>query len=301
MSDQNAAVIERIRKLMALAERNPNQHEAEAAANKVQELLTEYGISMLTIERQTGAKKQARSDTRSQGGLYKWQRQLWENVAKLNYCMYWSHKGLEKGAKYEHQLLGSEVNVVSTRVMAEYLQQTIERLARERVGNQGALFFTKENIEYREGIAITIASRLSNLRYQREAEARRKKAEAGNTSNALTILDVMDAEHDANMDHLYGEGYSARVRAQRAKWNADYLAAQEAKKAWRAANPEAAAEEDRLEAKARAEWAKKDARRKPRAEKVRYVSNAYYEGMSDGHSISLDQQVDTRAPAKRIG
>jgi hypothetical protein len=47
MSD---GVIAKIRKVLALASRNPSRHEAESATAKVQELLKKYGLTLSDIE-----------------------------------------------------------------------------------------------------------------------------------------------------------------------------------------------------------------------------------------------------------
>jgi hypothetical protein len=296
-------IIERIQKLLALAGNNPNENEASVAAAKAQELMEEYNISELHLNRKSGHSA-ARSDVKKSGGLYQWQRKLWEEVSKLHFCVYWSIKGLQKGAKYEHRILGSKVNVLSAELMANYLQDTVERLARERVNNQGALYFTKDSIAYREGLADRLTDRLRTLRWEKERDARAAKAAAG-TANALTILDVADAERDANDDYIHGEGYSARRRAQQAEWAARYAKMEADKKAWREANPELAAAQDAAEKAAQEKWDREQERkaraRERRREQSGYYyrepkdnkrSYSYYDGYRDGNNISLDKQVD---------
>jgi hypothetical protein len=305
MTTASDAVIARIRKLLALSANNPNENEAALAAEKAQELMEEYNISSLS----DATTDNARSDERKQGGLYPWQRSLWEAVAKLHFCMYWSEKGLEKGAKYQHRMLGSKVNVLSATLMAEYLQDAVERMARDRVNNKGALFFTKDSIAYRTGLADRLSMRLNDKRYRKEAEARQQAANPA-TSNALTILNVIDAERDANDDYLYGEGYSARRRANAARWAAEHAARVAAEKARRDADPEYAARVKAMEDKANAEWERKYRARERRREQSGYYyrqrdtdtkPESYYEGYRDADSVSLDEQVSQTRAKYRIG
>ena len=115
------AVIAKIRKLLAMADGNANEHEAAVAASKAQELLEAYNLDMAIIGRKTGTHA-PRNDKKRAGGLYKWQRDLWFATATLNFCKYYYFRGLVAGSQYEHQLIGSHVNVVSTEVMANWFE-----------------------------------------------------------------------------------------------------------------------------------------------------------------------------------
>lgn len=214
MTAEQLAIIEKVKKLMALANNNDNEHQAAAASAKAMELLASYNLDMATVGKTAKGVQGARKDNKLKGGLYGWQRELWKAVSELNFCMYWSIKGLARGSTYEHRILGSEVNVVSAQVMAEYLQSTVERLAREyaKTAFPGQSIFIKEMIAYREGLATRLSERLRQLRRDRVAEDERKKREAAATARhpgsaggtGLILMDVIYSEEDANYDHLYG-------------------------------------------------------------------------------------------------
>lgn len=310
-------VIERVQKLLALANNNPNEHEAQAAAAKAMDLLSAYNLSM----HQVGDKKtdQTRKDNKRKGGLYQWQRDLWGAVAKLNFCVYSSIKGTAKGSTYEHRLVGSEVNVVSTEVMADYLQGAVERMGQTYAKEQGfKSVFVKEAIAYREGVATRLVYRLNELREKRMREEKAARAsQSANTGNALILADVIQSEEDLNNDYLNGWklGTTAENRAKaEARYNA-WHAEHERKLR---EDPEYAAE---LEAQKNRndEWweehkAKRDkneARRMKRANTPGYDNNGYKiqyraatpqeqrtrlsgyrDGYVDGASVNLDQQID---------
>lgn len=303
--DKELAVIEKVRKLLNLA-RDKGAHEAEAetATKLAMQLLEAYNLDMSAVERATGSGK--RSDSHLKGGLYKWQRELWEQVAKLNFCMYWSEKGLTKGSAYQHRILGSRANVVSTQVMAEYLQDAIEKAAREWVGVT-AKFFTKSAISYREGMAGRICQRLAARREDQRAEARRAKAEdaarsrhpGAATGTALVLIDDVEREeNDANMDFLYGEGYTARQKAARAEAEARYQDLMEKRRKWEEENPEEHARQQAEANAANEKWRKKSERNAKRRKgtQVSYTTykgdaNAYQAGSRKGNDIGLDRQV----------
>lgn len=307
LSTEQLSVIEKVQKLLSLAGNNPNEHEAAAASAKAMQLLEAYNLDMMLVERNSG-KTGKREDTKFMGGLYPWQRQLWNAVAELHFCKYWYIKGLQKGQTYQHRVLGRHENVVSTRVMSEYLQQTIERLAREWAGSSQQ-YFTKPAVSYRDGMAARLVERLRVLRQERlDADERKRREDATRArhpgaapSTALVLADVLQAEEDANNDYLYGEGWSARVRARRAELQAEADAELAKEKAWREANPELAAAKD---AKEKAEWdayMKKNARRNSHYTAPRYKgdANAYWEGHAKAKDIGLDQQV-SHDPAGRL-
>lgn len=216
MTPEQLKVVERVQKLLALAGNNPNEAEAESATQKAMDLLSAYNLSMHSVGSHRTSSDGKRNDKKRKGGLYGWQRKLWENTAKLNFCLYEAHKGLQAGSQYEHRLIGSEVNVISTEVMAEYLQQAVERMAQAWAKqNHYKSVFVREAIAYREGMAASISRRLNELREQRLEEDRAKQQGEGN-GTALVLADVLHAEEDYNNDYLYGyePGTHARRRAE---------------------------------------------------------------------------------------
>jgi|KBSMisStandDraft_5_1062788.scaffolds.fasta_scaffold134591_3 Protein of unknown function (DUF2786). len=310
------AVIEKVRKLMALANGNDNEHQAEAAANKARELLEAYNLDMASINKDTKSFT-PRQDQKHRGGLYKWQRDLWNMVAILNFCKYSYYRGLTAGSTYEHRLIGSKANVIGATIMAQYLQDTVDRLAKDwvKANRPGSSVFIKEAIAYREGVAERLGTRLWQLREEhlkeerakRDAERARNKAQGVNTENALTIMDVISSEEDFNADHAYGyePGTTARRRKERelreeaAQREADALLAKQAE--WDAAHPEEAAkrkERERKEYDARMKEAFEKMRRaRPRQktpEEERRSLHSFREGYSKGAEVSLDRQMDQK-------
>jgi hypothetical protein len=303
------AVIAKVEKLLALAGNNSNEQEAASASAKAMELLAAYNLDMAVVGKVAGQTGK-RADEKLKGGLYQWQRDLWEAIAELNFCRYWSIKGLAKGASYEHRILGRRENVIGARMMAEYLQQTVERLARERMGDP-VRFFVREAIAYREGMAQRLIERLNRLRMDALAEEQRKEREARASNGhpgaapgtAIVLSSVIKSEDDANYDHLYGAGAAARRDARQAEANAAYEAEVRRQQAWDAAHPEEVKAREEKRRRERAEWAKKEernARRRkgvsysradtPQEERRRYRS--YGEGYQKGETISLNRQVD---------
>lgn len=312
--DATEAVITKIRKLQALANNNDNEHQAAAAAAKMQELLEAYNLDMTIISRASNTAS-PRDKQILKGGLYGWQRNLWNATAELNFCKYWYKRGLKAGSSYEHELLGSKVNVISTRLMADYLQNTVERLARKWMQDNrpGLSIFIKEAIAYREGVSERLVSRMWELRRQRilndeakvKAEREANVAKGVFTENALVLTDVISNEEDLNNDHIYGweAGTSARkrkeglVRQEAAERAAAELLRQQEE--WDAAHPaEAAARaaKDQAENEARMKdyWKKagKQRTRKMTPEEERRNMGSFQQGYREGGNVSLDRQIN---------
>lgn len=323
LSNEQQTAIRRIQALFQLAAKNPNEHESLAAAAKAQAMLEQYNLDMATVDANSGDNR--REDAKMRGGLYHFQRELWEAVAQLNFCLYWNqyvwdqdktgrrryrsggtykYKG---GYRFVHRVVGRKVNVVATQVMAQYLEQTIERLTRERLRGDGTQFFTRWAISYREGMADRIILKVYDRRQQVMSAERRKareaaaKATAGaSTSTALTLADVAKSEYDANVDFIYGEGTSARWAADRAEAAAERQRREQEYSEWAKANPELAKkaeEEERKAARRRGAGPKSYADR--RRDKIDW--GAYKSGEEQGQDVSIDQQADRTRTAGVLG
>ena len=201
--------------------------------------------------------------------------------------------------------------------MAEYLEQAIERLLRERLGDQpGAnkayvtkMLFSRWAVSFREGAAASVIEKvyerrrhLLNEETRKRHEAEKRAREAGrdgvSTATALTLHTYIDQETDANMDFLYGEGWSAKQALARAERARKKKEADDAYTAWALANPEEAAKE---EAKRKEEERKRSNRRSRSFSSCKqYDASAYYSGVDAGKKISLDQQTGTNKPTGRL-
>lgn len=315
MDAEQEAVIGKVRKLLALANNNSNEAEAQSATAKAMELLAAYNLDMAILN-QTKPKDSKRDDKKRSGGLYSWQRDLWYAVAELNFCRYFFIRGLSAGSKYEHQIIGRAENVIATELMSEYLQDTIERLTVEygKRAFPGKSRFIRELIAYREGMAYRLADRLRTLRAER-IKAERDRAAAATAgyhgSNALVLADVIQTEQDLNEDYINGwePGTTAKRRAEQQerqrKATEAYKEEMRKQEEWDKAHPVEAAERKAKEAETYAKWAREDAakaaRRKTAVDRPRRMtsreermsSHEFYAGYEKGKDVGLDRQIGT--------
>ena len=313
------AVIQKIVKLQNLAANNSNEAEAAAAHEKAAKLLLEHNLDSATVERAAGGSGR-REEAKIEGGFYQWQRELWESVAEVNFCYYWSQfyrlperRVLRKvhgefiyvtrrTLRRRHCLIGRMVNFKATEIMAKYLEGAIARVIEEQF--PGKDIRDKYIMSYREGVAYRLRQRLEERRREaiaadvkaRNAAERKAKREGVSTSMAITLSSYAQSEEDANTDFRFGEGTSAR-------WAAETAAEAEARRVereeytkWAAANPkEAAAKEAKEAAKRRT---RSYSRSNDRFGKV--DDGAFWRGSDAGEKIGLDPQMDSGS-FKKIG
>lgn len=341
MDEAERKAIEKIAKLMKLGAAGSGASEAEAASalKRAQEMMLAYNLDMAVIEQASGSSGK-RLDEMVSGGMHKYQRSLWDNIAKLNFCLYWTHvtavkegsAQAKRGRKrtHEHRIVGRVVNVASTKNMAFYLDQTIERMCRERLGGDHAKqYYSSDAVAYREGIADRVIGKIVKRRHQieeqeeeKEAEDARRASKAGvSLATTLTVRKLSESEREANDDFLYGAGYTARRKAARAEAEARWAEtrAEQAKanaeaervfSQWAAAHPKEAAE---MAAKERAKERSEEKRRERRAtngggryrfretkEDLRRGSGAYHAGYEAGAKVSIEPQMKN-GDQKRIG
>lgn len=315
------AVIEKIVKLQNLAANNSNEAEAAAASAKAAKLLEDYNLDSAAVERASGGTGR-REEANVEGGFYQWQRELWEAVAEVNFCHYWSQrfrmparmvwrknswgereKQERRTTRRRHCLVGRTVNVRATEIMARYLEGAIERVLEERF--PGADRKDKYIASFREGVAYRLRQRLEERRRDavaadlkaKHAAENAAKREGVSTSTALTISTYVQQENDANNDFRFGEGTSARWAAARAEKAEAAKSAREEYTKWAAANPKEAAAKEAKEAERRR-------KRTYSASNDRFGKvddGAFWAGSDAGEKISLEPQVGDREAVKKIG
>lgn len=313
MKDDLSAVADKIGKMLKLAEKAGTPEEAAAATARAQEWLEKYNLTMSDVKREgekgTGSGK--RTQEKYRGGFYLYERRVWGAVAELNFCLYFCYDewvDLDKPRvnrrghmQYykkisRHRVVGRVVNVRATEAMAVYLLSAIERILRNRLGNDNSQLLSRWAVSFREGAVHAIVRKIQarrELKLEAERERQLKEAERAakghSSATAMTVLTYIDAETDANNDFLYGEGWSAARAAERAEAAAE--------RAQREAEMARLAEEDpeehaRLE-KERRERARRRARRGGGGRADREPDwSAWTSGNEAGRKIGLDPQTE---------
>lgn len=310
MSEDRAGLIEKVKKLFAMAQRSKgndgssNEAEASAAMAKAQELLAKYNLDIRAIQDSAKRDEGKREKTKiNRSAMYKWQQTFWKALCEANHCFHWVQEANEprKEGKSRwvkrHVILGSEANVTIVQMMGEYLTDTIEQL----IPYPNTERLSKSAISWREGCAERLVERI-----QEKAERMKKEGVKvdGVQSTALAVRDMVQAEYAANYDSAYGKGAYARKLQASADWEANRLE-REAKWAL-----ETKKEEERLATLTPAQRRKEDERsdredarwrqrcyRDQQREASRLDHSAYRAGRSKANDINLDDQLKSSASA----
>jgi len=229
MNAELEKIADRIQKLLRLSkDGGATEAEAALAAEKAQEIMAEYNLTMAEIEDRgdsTGddGKREQQSH---QAGLYQWQRDLIAVLGETNYCIVsitkeWregKHKKIKR-MRNTFKVLGRAANVAAVTVTFDYLVTTMARLCKEAEGRDGSRNWDHSfSVGATERLIERIADRHRQIleEQKRQAEAHRKASPS--TANAMVILeDWEQKERDLNNDFRNGwaPGKTAADRAKR--------------------------------------------------------------------------------------
>lgn len=320
-----AKIIDKVEKMLRLAANAGTEEEATTAANMAQEYLAAYNLSLADVDINSDRGPKAEDvrvkETTKKVALYAWQKVLWEAISKSNYCWYrrvaeyhYNAKGHYVPRTFHHYIIGSQANVITTRLMGEYLEQTLSRLCPYKPGRDSS----KSWNSWKEGCAARLAERLNEKLRQMMRETREKaeQAAASNTCTAISLVDVMVREDDMNYREEYGEEAYQRRLCFRNHADGEWVEGCENcenRKKWAEQDAERAAKlppakeeteaqkrkrEDR-EARRSAKWWERYQQRQAR-EWAKKDQTAFKQGAEAGETIGLNAQVGT-SEQKKIG
>ncbi len=218
------SILTKIAKLLKLAENNPSEAERTLAAEKVQFLLQEHGLTLAQVEAAdpnaiaTVKREKVTTDHRA---MYEWQRKLMATLAASNFCLHaiqktfaadsgWGKrtrlvdgKRVNGHIERRHVLVGRELNVSVTRLTYDYLTTAIRQEAKA-AGHSHPLAQT--TTWFIEGAVSRLIERLEQRRKEAEAASHANNqptpANINGTHRELVLSDVYGSEADLNNDTL---------------------------------------------------------------------------------------------------
>ena len=165
MNDMND-IINKIKNLLSLSN-SPNMNEASIALAKAYNLLTKYNIDINTINTTEKKVKDIIDIPYLESKrIRQWKISLVIEIAKTNYCVAYRNIGLNHINKIETMLInlvGTEINVQATKIMADYIFTAIDYQTKKRVEKKELIGLG--SIEsFKVGYATTIVERLKMLK-----------------------------------------------------------------------------------------------------------------------------------------
>lgn len=196
-------IIEKVKKLLAMAERG-TEHEAAIAAAKAQTLLMQHNIDLSQLK--TG-------DSEADEQVHEWlletmsRRQIWKGnlanaIAQANFCrMWWLGSDIK--------LVGKEYNVQIARHLYTYLVEAVGRVTKkartvERKRYQDALHQFRDRIwtnSFRLGCAHRLCDRLQAQKQRMESEGIPEAK-----VSALTCIEAYQRERTAIAQWIEAQG-----------------------------------------------------------------------------------------------
>ena len=191
-------LLDRLRKLVALAEDGASEAESLRAGEQVHRLLAAHNLTLADLEPNFADPPERRSVDSSQSDplVDGWTIRIWHATAELFFCRYFYREegdrdraGRWRARHYRHCLVGTPANQITAKVMADHFCRTVRRLARARLSPG------RSRIVERRSFESGCAARLSD-RIRAKARQTRSVAPAGGTLPAL--LDLYEREAQAN-------------------------------------------------------------------------------------------------------
>lgn len=188
------AIIDKIRKLLALS-KSSNANEAAAAAAKAQRLMTEHQVAEAELEAFEAPAETASvsDDPLDRFGLRVplWKELLSAKLATLHGCRTWKHSTwtTRSDMKRHMRIAGRPSDVASVRYLYAWLTSEIERMAHAKSAGRGRDYAKSYRLGAVQGCIAAM----------REANG---VARAAATPGALVRLDARIVEANALLTHL---------------------------------------------------------------------------------------------------
>jgi hypothetical protein len=194
-------VLEKIKKILALAVNNPNEEEAALAAAKARELLDKYNLSIKDLKEDMTIDNIEDCYIKIENGIPRWNRMLLYYVALYNDCTFYHHN-LRDG--YGMSIVGHNSDIEVFEYTYKYLKHMVEVLKSE-VGIPAGMKIRNYHDSYCYGIVEGLWNR---MRKDKE------KTTSTGDSRALMVIDrkkAVDKWCDENLKLRSGRGSSLKI------------------------------------------------------------------------------------------
>lgn len=203
-TNEREKLINRIKRLQALAGNNPSEAEAAAAAERAHELIAKYQIRAEEL----GDKPEIGDDRGFVTNSRPWRRYMGPPLAALYFCRYGTMYERQQGKTSGHDrhiFVGREANTHVCRMMFAYLCTSVDRLAR-KAGNDVPPKERNSFVNsFRLGCAIRLAQRLT----ERLEATKAKPTVVSNGDNLPALADAYARE-----DHAVSQYFDKRFEVE---------------------------------------------------------------------------------------
>jgi hypothetical protein len=193
MSDSR--IIQKMKKLMAMAEGNANENEAMTAARQLQILLAKHNISMSELDTPDEEKEQIESSSESHK-CRPWKRVVALSIARLYFCeMYFTRMGNGKSSYF---FVGTETNRNFAMQIFSMVVKSIEKDSRK----QSKEIYGKEDSSFVNSFWSGAMHRISERCAEMIEEAKRGEIVDDNGANLPALVSVYEENNKRVSDFL---------------------------------------------------------------------------------------------------
>jgi hypothetical protein len=205
MSDITEQLLERIRKLLRLAQNNPNEHEAAVALSRAHKLCAQYNLSLTDMEDKPAKEDPYAEHAEDRTRARPWMRTICSSVASLYFCKFYTMRK-PGGRGRQFYFVGRTTNVAIARMISEMVLNVIAQEAKRFSP------VTSDRNSFRNGAAQRIRERCDALL----AEAMRDETKS-ETGTALVLASVYARERQGVAAYLQQRGVQLIARNTRSR------------------------------------------------------------------------------------
>ena len=196
-------IVCKVRKLLALAHGGGTEAEAQLAAERAHALLAAHNLTLADVSEKDRWGDRVVDRDFVDGSRDLWPADVWHATAALYFCEYFYTRIVDAGRPLglRHNVVGRKHSVRITKLMAEYLVDTINRLAREH----GLRVQAEERRSYRHSFRIACARRLSERLWERRRATEKSPTRGPSDTTLPALASLYTTEMKANramMDDL---------------------------------------------------------------------------------------------------
>lgn len=180
--------VERVRRLLAMANDASSPNEAAIAARRARKMMDEHSLTQADVEdleAGNGTFAEVRAG-KARRFIAKWEQWLMVSVASLNDCIVRRKPETytEAGTLDRAEFCGEEIDARVAASMYEYLCDTIKRLCSEYMAEQGyTRYNAKVGDSYKTGAAQAIRDKIKDI-----LDERQKSMDDERTGTSLVVI-----------------------------------------------------------------------------------------------------------------
>lgn len=177
MNTELDKIAKRVRKIMALANNNPNEAERDVALRHAANLLAKYNLDMSTIENAPGVDDVG--ETMPPLCTEKWAMHIVQGICKLYYCQCFISS---TESKKQSVIVGTKANTAIAGEMAYWAIESVRKESNRQFKN------ATERRSFRLGAAIRLYHRAMEIVKEEETREKDSHQLATATGNSLLVI-----------------------------------------------------------------------------------------------------------------